>query len=256
MTTEFQCRGSLARAATKAPCLAFGRFAGDSRAGEIHQCALLVVSDSSFVRGEFAETVGATDAFALAGACNWDQLTAYCSRLTPDMVVLDGSGPQSAARGNQVRWLRKLLRRPMITLLVPQSGAVPADIDEVDAVLSTEFGFAPVLEALRVLVSGVVMSLGPRDRPAFTGSPAHSEAQQRLSALTGREREILSLITGGLSNREVSAQLFISPDTVKEHVSRILAKLEVTSRIEAAVVAVRAETDSARITDATRRIHS
>jgi DNA-binding CsgD family transcriptional regulator len=61
-----------------------------------------------------------------------------------------------------------------------------------------------------------------------------------LPALTDRERDVLKLIAGGRSNREIAAELFISPKTASVHVSHILAKLNAASRTEAAAIAHRA----------------
>jgi DNA-binding CsgD family transcriptional regulator len=57
--------------------------------------------------------------------------------------------------------------------------------------------------------------------------------------LSRREYEVLRLLGGGLSNREIAARLFISPKTAEHHVSRIYAKLGVSSRAEAAAYAAR-----------------
>jgi DNA-binding CsgD family transcriptional regulator len=61
----------------------------------------------------------------------------------------------------------------------------------------------------------------------------------RLSSLTGRELEVLRLLAAGHSNREIAAELFISPKTASVHVSNILAKLNAASRTEAAAIAHR-----------------
>lgn len=67
------------------------------------------------------------------------------------------------------------------------------------------------------------------------------DASRYLSlGLSAREREVLKLVAVGLSNREIAEALFVSPRTVSTHVEHVLAKLDVTSRVQAATLAVRA----------------
>jgi two-component system nitrate/nitrite response regulator NarL len=63
-------------------------------------------------------------------------------------------------------------------------------------------------------------------------------AKEKSVRLTEREREILQFVAGGRTNKEIAKALHISQDTVKLHVRHILAKLKLTSRVEAAVFAV------------------
>jgi len=72
---------------------------------------------------------------------------------------------------------------------------------------------------------------GPGDGAAAGRSP--------LAALTDREREVLSLLARGMSNREIGSELFITPKTASVHVSNILGKLGAASRTEAAAIAYR-----------------
>jgi DNA-binding NarL/FixJ family response regulator len=63
--------------------------------------------------------------------------------------------------------------------------------------------------------------------------------QVGLSALTAREREILALVAQGHSNREIAEQLVISERTARTHVSNVLSKLQLSSRTQAALLAIR-----------------
>lgn len=74
-------------------------------------------------------------------------------------------------------------------------------------------------------------SLAGRVLQAFGGTAA--QATLALPELSAREREVLELLAEGLTNNEIGARLFISPITVRNHVSRILTKLQVRDRREA-----------------------
>ncbi|MFG2243777.1 BREX system ATP-binding domain-containing protein [Spirillospora sp. NPDC048823] len=93
-------------------------------------------------------------------------------------------------------------------------------------------GAAPLLAALRDL--GARARLGAARPPAGASAPSGP-----FGALTGREREVLKLVAEGRNNRDIAAALFISPKTASVHVSNILAKLNVTSRTQAAAAAHR-----------------
>jgi DNA-binding NarL/FixJ family response regulator len=83
-------------------------------------------------------------------------------------------------------------------------------------------------------------------RHAGFGASGRAAPAGPLAALTSREREVLRLVADGRNNREIAATLFISPKTASVHVSNILAKLEVSSRTQAAAIAHR----SGLLTDA------
>ncbi|WP_024934728.1 helix-turn-helix transcriptional regulator [Actinomadura welshii] len=91
-------------------------------------------------------------------------------------------------------------------------------------------GARPLLAALRDLGARARLTAGRLARPEPSGP---------LASLTGREREVLKLVAEGHNNREIAATLFISPKTASVHVSNILAKLNATSRTQAAAIAHR-----------------
>ncbi|MUN36441.1 AAA family ATPase [Actinomadura sp. NEAU-AAG5] len=101
--------------------------------------------------------------------------------------------------------------------------------------IAERLGAAPLLARLREL--GARARLDP-GRPG-PGPGRANGAAGPFAALTVREREVLKLVAEGRNNREIAAALFISPKTASVHVSNILAKLEVTSRTQAAAFAHR-----------------
>ncbi len=97
----------------------------------------------------------------------------------------------------------------------------------VDAVRRAVAGETVVAPAMTLKMVKLLQSGGP-SRPA----------EDPLKALTAREKEILQFLALGMSNKAIARELEISHDTVKLHVRHILAKLNLTSRVEAAVFAV------------------
>lgn len=73
------------------------------------------------------------------------------------------------------------------------------------------------------------------------GGQQKEEEPDALPGLTQREREILALIGEGLTNRQIGQRLYLAEKTVNNHISRLLAKLGVERRIQAAVIATQAQ---------------
>jgi DNA-binding NarL/FixJ family response regulator len=75
--------------------------------------------------------------------------------------------------------------------------------------------------------------------PVLAGVFATAKVADKLPALTKREREVLRLLADGLSNEKIGKQLFISPETVRAHVRKAMAKLDADTRTEAVATALR-----------------
>lgn len=125
------------------------------------------------------------------------------------------------------------------------------DLDEYvyDALAAGADGFllkdtdpAEILRAVHLVAAGSAM-LHPTaarrliDRYHATNQPQVTAAQARLERLTPRERDVLALLAQGDTNADIATRLAMRESTVKAHVSRILTALEVTNRVQAALVA-------------------
>ncbi|MCW7986971.1 LuxR family transcriptional regulator [Streptomyces platensis subsp. clarensis] len=166
--------------------------------------------------------------------------------LRPDVAVLDVRLPD----GDGVSVCRELRSRmPGLGCLMLTS----FDDDDalLDAIMAGAAGYAlkeikgaDLVAAVRTIASGRSM-LDPattsRLMSTLRGDDSDEEPQaDALSSLSPREREILGLIGEGLTNRQIGKRLYLSEKTVKNHISRLLAKLGVGRRIQAAVLASQA----------------
>ncbi|MFD8086535.1 LuxR C-terminal-related transcriptional regulator, partial [Kitasatospora sp. NPDC059722] len=105
-----------------------------------------------------------------------------------------------------------------------------------------------ILAAVRVVAAGealIAPSVTRRLISAFAGqapAPVSASASEhpRLAAITGREREILTLVGRGLSNGEIAAELVLSIATVKTYMTRLLAKLDARDRVQLVILAYEA----------------
>ncbi|HEX4291782.1 MAG TPA: AAA family ATPase [Trebonia sp.] len=146
-------------------------------------------------------------------------------------AMLTGFGPQyvyETARG-QWRLAEALIESGRAEEAVP--------IWRAAAATATRLGAAPLSAALDALARRA--RLDPGLAVKAEGAAAASGSEYLTESLTDRERDVLRLLSRGQSNRQIGAELFISPKTASVHVSNILAKLAVTNRTEAAAIAHR-----------------
>ncbi|GAA2740730.1 hypothetical protein GCM10010440_09000 [Kitasatospora cinereorecta] len=104
---------------------------------------------------------------------------------------------------------------------------------------------ADLVSAVRTVASGQSMLDPATTRKLMESLRHHDESDTGavLARLTPREREILVLVGEGRTNREIGKELYLAKKTVKNHVSRLLAKLGVERRLQAAVIAAHPDSD-------------
>ncbi|WP_328667073.1 response regulator transcription factor [Streptomyces sp. NBC_00322] len=207
---------------------------------------LLVVDDDPLVRAGLAFMFGGADDLEIVGeGADGSEAVALVDRLAPDVVLMDirmpGMDGLTATEG--------LRRRP--------------DAPEV-VVLTTFHADEQVLRALRAGAAGFVLKdTAPAEivaavRRVAAGDPVLSpavtrqlmtqvadrdpgtrrkSAAERIASLADREREVAVAVGRGRSNAEIAATLYMSVPTVKTHVSRILAKLDLNNRVQIALLA-------------------
>ena len=209
---------------------------------------IVVADDHEVVRAGFAALLATQPDFTVLGtASDGAQAVLACRELGPDVVLMDVRMPVM----DGIEATRRLAADPAP---VPRVLILTTfDLDEYvfDALRAGASGFLlkdataeRLFEAVRVVAGGEAL-LAPaitrrlisefaRTRPP-TGPAAAAPAA--LAALTPRETEVLRLVAEGLSNPEIAARLVVTEETVKTHVSRVLAKLGLRDRTQAVVAA-------------------
>jgi DNA-binding NarL/FixJ family response regulator len=110
-------------------------------------------------------------------------------------------------------------------------------------ILSKTAQLGEIVEAIRRVNAGETVQ-SPQEviellRLASRERDRDQEAGQTLASLTSRERQVLEALAQGLDNKAIGERLFISPETARTHVVKLLAKLNVESRLQAAIFAIR-----------------
>jgi DNA-binding NarL/FixJ family response regulator len=201
---------------------------------------VLIVSTLPTVRAGLAAVLAATDDLRLAGQAtvlDADVATDLLSEV--DVVLLDAP---SAAEIDQATTALDDLGPGLVVLGPPgAAGRLPLAAPSFAwAFLGRDAEAGRIVAAVRAVAAGLV-ALDPELASTGLGSqvvrplPGASDADE----LTSREREVLTLVAIGLTNKAIALRLQISDHTVKFHVASILAKLDAESRTEAVHVAAR-----------------
>lgn len=180
----------------------------------------------------------APDILIVAEAENGSEVLNLVEKFTPDVLVLDIEMPQLS--GVEVAQQIKARRLP-VRILALSAYAEEHYVNKI--LLSGASGYlikdeAPhmIIEAVRGIAMG---EEGWMSRRAVAKLNAHARNNDANSELTPREKQVLALVVGGKTNQEIALSLTISESTVEKHVGALLTKLNVSSRVEAAVQAVR-----------------
>jgi DNA-binding NarL/FixJ family response regulator len=206
---------------------------------------VLVADDQAAVRGGFAALIAAEDDMVVVGeADNGRRAVDLARRVFPHVVLmdirmplLDGLGATRLICSDSTLASTRVL---MLTTFDLDDYVYAALRAGASGFLLKDAGPREVLHAIRVVADGdalIAPSVTRRLIAEFAARRDPSEPPAELAELTDREREILRLVAGGLTNAEIAGRLVISPLTAKTHVSRILGKLACHDRAQLVALA-------------------
>lgn len=162
-------------------------------------------------------------------------------KIHPDILLLDINMPEM----NGIEVLEELKRRedPLKVLILTVHSEVEYLVKAVDiganGYILKDSGSSELKQAINVIMSGESY-IQPSLLPALNSRLINRDVDQdKLQTLTKRELEILTQVAGGMFNKEIAVNLNISERTVKNHISNIFRKIDVSDRTQAAVFAIR-----------------
>ncbi|MEU1075465.1 MULTISPECIES: response regulator transcription factor [unclassified Streptomyces] len=199
---------------------------------------VLIVDDHPLFRSGLKaalESTGGTDVVAEAATAA-EALEAVALQV-PDVVVMDLALPDASGIDvtRQLGGLHPGLPVLMLTMSDDDGSLLAALQAGARGYLVKGAGAGEVLHAVRTVAAGGAV-FGPQTAARLTAllrEGRHHDAEQLFPALTAREAEVLELIARGLDNRRIARHLVLSEKTVRNHVTHIFDKLQVTTRAEA-----------------------
>lgn len=206
----------------------------------MNEISVCIVDDNSDLRNALEEIVGMSEGYKCIGTIGTaEEAIQQIPILRPDVVLMDINLGGNESGIDCVRALKHQ---------VPGTNFMMCTVYEEDekifeALSAGASGYilkktAPsrLLESIRELYQGgapMSSQIARKVVAAFQNKPTGNTGNEELDELSNREKEILEQLSKGLMYKEIAAELFISPETVRKHVYHIYEKLHVTNRIEA-----------------------
>jgi two-component system, NarL family, response regulator LiaR len=205
---------------------------------------ILLVDDHAVVREGLRAFLGLQDGFEVVGeAADGEEAVQRAAELEPDVILMDLVMPKL----DGVSAMRELRRRCphsrviVLTSFLDDDRLLPALEAGAAGYLLKNSQPTELARAVRAAQAGEAIidpTAAARLVNVLSGTDQERRRTTALQHLTDREREVLALIAQGRANKRIALELGISEKTVKNHVGHVLAKLGVTDRTQAAVLAV------------------
>ena len=211
----------------------------------LDELRVLLVDDHDLFRSGLVNLLQEQGLQVVADAPNGHIALRLVRELAPDVVVMDLNMPglTGVETTRQITTIAPLTRVVMLTISSDDS-------DVVDAVMAGACGYLLKDSSINELIAGIRAAaageslispqIAAKMLQRMRAQSSRSDTADTIRAeLSDREIEVLKLIANGKDNADIARELFISPKTVKNHISNILMKLQIENRIQAAVYAVR-----------------
>ena len=210
-----------------------------------NEIRVLLVEDHALFRQGLRELLGAAGLEVIGEASDGVNAVRLTRELRPDVVVMDLHMPRMDGI-DATSEIMKADKPPVVLVLTVST----TNDDVLDAIAAGAAGYLLKDAEAAEIVNAVRNASAGRSplSPTIAGAVVRRVREQTVTteqpddllALSARETEILRLVAQGRDNTEIARELYLSPSTVKNHVSSILEKLGVDSRVQAAVRAARA----------------
>jgi DNA-binding NarL/FixJ family response regulator len=206
---------------------------------------VLLADDQALVRAGFKSLLDAQQDIEVVGeAAGGEEAVRLATELLPNVVLMDIRMPGTDGL-DATRRIAADARLDDVRVVILTTFGLDEYVFE--AIRSGASGFlvkdtepAELLQAVRVVADGEALlspSVTKRLIEEFAAHAKEPQPTRGLEQLTAREREVMALVAGGLSNDEIAQHLFVSPATAKTHVSRAMVKLGARDRAQLVVIA-------------------
>lgn len=206
---------------------------------------VLIVDDHAVVRSGLRAVLEDEEGLEIAGeAASATEGVEKARALRPDVVLMDirmdeGDDASGIDACRQIRSELPETQVIMFTSYSEQESVLASIMAGATGFLTKNVNHSKLVEAIREAGRGASLLDPSVTRNVIERLAALSEASAQQDILSEREREVLALIAQGCTNKEIAAKLVVSPYTARNHVIRILNKLGLSRRSEAAAYAVR-----------------
>ena len=208
---------------------------------------VVICDDQAIFRRGLSMVLADEEGIEVVGeAEDGDEAVAVATDLVPDVVLMDIRMPKRSGI-EATRAIAEAVPSAKIVMLTvsdEEDDLYEAIKAGATGYLLKEISIEEVASAIRAVVSGqslITPSMASKLLTEFSSLSKKAEARTAVPGptLTARELEVLKLVAQGMSNKEIASELYISENTVKNHVRNILEKLHLHSRMEAVMYAVR-----------------